>query len=127
MATRSQKSKTPVTPAKETTNAASTKKPAPAKSSTPPLDASESPLDADTPPLDAYTDAPAVPLGTYDETPTGGRVPPQDLNAEKSLLGALLLSDASFALPTFTIGATARSTLPLFRFTTTIDPSTCSR
>ena len=29
-------------------------------------------------------------------TPTGGRIPPQDLNAEKSLLGALLLSDASF-------------------------------
>lgn len=97
MATRSQKSKTPATPTeKTTTNIPSAEKTATTKSSTPPLDAGESPLDVDTPPLDAYTDTPAVPLDTYDEAPTGGRVPPQDLNAEKSLLGALLLSDASF-------------------------------
>ena len=96
-ATPTDKETTVATPADETTtNIPSAEKPATAKSSTPPLNAGEPPLDADTPPLDAYTDAPAVPLDTYDETPTGGRVPPQDLNAEKSLLGALLLSDASF-------------------------------
>ena len=97
MATHSQKSKTPATSTeKTTTNIPGAEKPATTKSSAPSLNAGEPPLDADTPPLDAYTDAPATPLDVYDEAPTGGRVPPQDLNAEKSLLGALLLSDASF-------------------------------
>ena len=96
-ATPTNKETTVATPADETTtNIPSAEKPATAKSSAPPQNAGEPPLDADTPPLDAYTDAPAAPLDVYDEAPTGGRVPPQDLNAEKSLLGALLLSDASF-------------------------------
>ena len=36
------------------------------------------------------------PRSNPERSSSGGRVPPQDLDAEKSLLGALLISDASF-------------------------------
>ena len=36
------------------------------------------------------------PRSNSERSSSGGRVPPQDLDAEKSLLGALLISDASF-------------------------------